>query len=115
MMSGTDFTLFVVLISVFLYWLDSIRAKEIATVRSREACKKVSLEFLDETVAIKKVRLRRNSLGRLNFYREYQFEFTSTGEYRYKGIVKLLGKHLLDIEMEPYQIADEGNDLEYLE
>ena len=112
-MSGTDFTLFVVLISVFLYWLDSIRAKEIATARSRVACKKVSLEFVDETVSIKKVRLRRNSLGRLNFYRKYQFEFTSTGEYRYKGVVKLLGKHLLDIEMEPYQFND--LDEEYIE
>jgi len=102
-MSGSDFILFVILLSGFLYWLGSIRAKELATTHSREACKKVSLEFLDETVSIKKVRLRRNSLGRLVFYREYQFEFTSTGEYRYKGIVKLLGKYLMDIEMEPYQ------------
>jgi len=105
MMSGTDFTVFVLLVSIFLYWLGSIRAKEIATAHSREACKKVSLEFLDETVAIKKVRLRRNSLGRLVFYREYQFEFTSTGEYRYKGRVKLLGKILLGVEMEPYQFT----------
>jgi hypothetical protein len=103
MMSATDFIVIVILISVFLYWLDSIRAKEIATGHSRDACKKVLLEFLDETVVIKKVRLRRNSLGRLMFYREYQFEFTSTGEYRYKGVVKLLGKYLLDIEMEPHQ------------
>ena len=114
-MSGTDFTVFILLLSVFFYWLDSIRAKEIATARSREACKKVSLEFLDETVSIKKVRLRRNSRGRLNFYREYQFEFTSTGEHRYKGIVKLLGKHLIDIEMEPYQITDAENFVEYIE
>ena len=103
MMSGIDFTVIVILISAFLYWLDSIRAKEIATSHSRAACKKVLLEFLDETVAIKKVRLRRNSLGRLMFYREYQFEFTSTGEHRYKGVVKLLGKHLLEVEMEPHQ------------
>ena len=99
----------VILISAFLYWLDSIRAKEIATDRSRDACKKVLVEFLDETVAIKKIRLRRN------FYREYQFEFTSTGEHRYKGVVKLLGKHLLDIEMEPYKITDVDNEEKYIE
>ena len=114
-MSGTDFTLFVILVSVFLYWLDSIRVKEIATARSKEACKRVLVEFLDDTVAIKKVRLRRNSSGQLNFYREYQFEFTSTGEYRYKGIVKLLGKHLLDVEMEPYKITDVDNEEKYIE
>ncbi len=112
-MSGTDFALFVILLSAFLYWLDSIRAKEIATTLSKEACKKVLLEFLDETVAIKKVRLRRNTKGQLSFYREYHFEFTSTGECRYKGIVKLLGKHLLDIEMEPYKINE--LDEEYIE
>lgn len=105
-MSGSDFLVFVCLVSAFLYWLGSIRAKEIATSHSRQACKKVLLEFLDETVSLKKVRLRRNSLGRLNFYREYQFEFTSTGEYRYKGMVKLLGNALLGIEMEPYQFIE---------
>lgn len=112
-MSGTDFTIFIILVSGFLYWLDSIRAKEIATSQSRQACKKVSLQFLDETVAIKKLRLRRNSIGRLVFYREYQFEFTSTGEFRYKGITKLLGKHLLGIEMEPHQFEYEQD--QYLE
>lgn len=106
MNSGADFTTFIVLVAGFLYWLGSIRAKEIATSHSREACKKVSLEFLDETVSLKKLRLRRNHSGHLNFYREYQFEFTSTGEFRYKGIIKLLGKSLLDVEMEPYQFME---------
>lgn len=106
-MSGTDFTLFVILLGGFLYWLDSIRAKEIATEHSRAACKKVSLEFLDETVSIKKLRLHRNSVGRLVFYREYKFEFSSTGEYRYKGVVTILGKQLVGIEMEPYQFIEE--------
>ena len=112
-MSGTDFTVFIILVSAFLYWLDSIRAKEIATQHSRAACKKIDLEFLDESVAIKKLRLRRNNLGRLAFYREYQFEFTSTGEYRYKGLTTLLGKQLLGIEMEPHQFEYEQD--QYIE
>lgn len=106
MMSGTDLSVLIILVSVFLYWLGSIRAKEIATNYSRDACQKVSLEFLDQTVSLKKVRLRRNSSGHLNFYREYQFEFTSTGEHRYKGRLKLLGKSLLGVEMEPHQFTE---------
>ena len=105
-MSGTDFFIFIGLLALFLYWLDSIRAKEIATTKARDACKKVLLEFLDETVSIKKIRLRRNGQGRLMFLRLYQFEFTSTGEHRYRGFVSILGKHLLDVEMEPYQLND---------
>lgn len=99
----SDFILLLILIAIIFYWLDSISSKEIATQSAKEACKKVLLEFLDETVSIKKVRLRRNIHGQLLIYREYEFEFSSTGEYRYKGIVRLLGKVLLDVEMEPYK------------
>lgn len=96
----------ILLLSIIFYWLDSIRAKEVATEKASAACKKVSLEFLDQTVAINKVRLRRDGNGRLKFYREYQFEFSSTGEFRYKGIVQMLGHRLIAIEMEAYQFHD---------
>ncbi len=95
-----------ILIASLFYWLDSIRAKEIATANAKQSCKKVLLEFLDDTVLIKKVRLRRNTHGQMSIYREYEFEFSSTGEFRYKGQVRLLGKYLIDIEMEPYQFND---------
>lgn len=104
MTSATDLILFFFLLTLFIYWLSAIRAKELATQQAKSACEKVQVEFLDETVSIKKVRLRRNLHGHMVFYREYQFEFTSTGEHRYKGRVALLGKFLLTTEMEPYQI-----------
>lgn len=105
-MSATDFCVALVLVTLFLYWLDSIRAKEIATGHARQACEKLGLEFLDDTVVIKKLRLRRNTLGRLGFYRRYQFEFSSSGERRYKGSVTLLGKHPVATEMEPYHVNE---------
>lgn len=98
---------FILLLAVLLYWLDGIRAKEVATSHAKAACKKVLLELLDETVLLKKIRLRRNSQGRITLYRLYQFEFCSTGEYRYKGTARLLGKQLLGIEMEPHQFNDD--------
>lgn len=101
----------ILLISLILYWLDSIRAKEDATKHAKAACKKVLIEFLDDTVLIKKVRLRRNTQGHLSIYREYEFEFSSTGEFRYKGEVRLLGKYLIDIEMEPYQFHEFDDDV----
>ena len=96
----------ILLIASLFYWFDSIRAKENATQHAKNACKKVLIEFLDDTVLIKKVRLRRNTRGQMSIYREYEFEFSSTGEFRYKGQVRLLGKYLLDVEMEPYQFND---------
>lgn len=105
-MSLSELITLIIIVTLVLYWLDSIRAKELATKHSSQACKKVLVEFLDDTVMIQKVRLRRNSQGQLLIYREYQFEFTSTGEYRYKGMTRLLGSYLIDIEMEPYIIND---------
>lgn len=96
----------ILLIASLFYWFDSIRAKENATQHAKNACKKVLIEFLDDTVLIKKVRLRRNTRGQMSIYREYEFEFSSTGEFRYKGQVRLLGEYLLDVEMEPYQFND---------
>jgi hypothetical protein len=105
-MSIPDFIFLLFLSGSVFYWLDSIRAKELATKHALAACKKVLIEFLDDTVVIKKVRLRRDTKGQLAIYREYQFEFSSTGEFRYKGLVRLLGKYLVDVEMEPYQIHE---------
>lgn len=100
----------IVFIALIYYWLDSIRAKEMATNYARSSCKKILLEFLDDTVLIKKVRLRRNSRGQLSIYREYQFEFSSTGDYRYKGLVRLLGQAPIDVHMEPYKFDSEDVD-----
>ena len=102
-----ELSIIIFIIAVIIYWLDSIRAKEVATKHAKTSCKNVLIEFLDETVLINKVWLRRNSYGQLAIYREYEFEFSSTGEYRYKGLVKLLGKQLLDVEMEPYQFHEQ--------
>ncbi len=107
-MSATDFFLIVFLLSAIFYWLDSIRAKEVATEQAKNSCKNTAVEFLDDTVLIKKTRVKRNSYGRIVFYREFDFEFSSTGEFRYHGLVKLLGKHLVDIEMEAYQVKDDS-------
>lgn len=101
-----ELMIIILLVASLLYWLDSIRAKEVATEQAKKSCKKVLLEFLDDTVLIKKVRLRRNTRGQLSIYREYEFEFSSTGEYRYKGQIRLLGNYLIDVVMEPYKFND---------
>ena len=101
-----ELSVVILLIAFIYYWLGSIRAKEIATMHAKLYCKNISLEFLDDTVLIKKLRLCRNTKGHLSFYREYEFEFSSTGDYRYKGQVRLLSNNLIDIKMEPYKFND---------
>lgn len=107
-----ELAIIIFLIASLLYWLDSINAKEIATQQAKSACKKQHIEFLDDTVVIKKVRLRHNNHGQIALYREYEFEFSSTGEFRYKGNIRLLGKYIIDVEMEPYKFHEEQDHLQ---
>jgi hypothetical protein len=48
----------------------------------------------------------RTAGGILTLRRSYQFEFTSTGEQRYQGLLVLQGMNLKSIELETYKLPD---------
>jgi len=87
-----------------LYWWDASRAKEVARLHGRRACDREGVQFLDDTVVLSRVRLRRNANGQLAIRREYRFEFASDGGRRYEGHMVLLGNQLLGLTLEPYRI-----------
>jgi hypothetical protein len=74
------------------WWMDSLKAREIAVQVGKQACRERGLQFLDDTVALAKTSLRRNDEGTLTFQRIYRFEFSDTGDNRRDGDVTLLGK-----------------------
>ena len=82
------------------YWLNGLRAREHAIAAGRHACTAHGMQFLDETVALTKTRLARNSFGQLQFQRFYQFEFSSTGDNRHTGNVHVLGQTVQGVEMD---------------
>ena len=84
------------------YWYTAMRAKELARRIGRERCDEAGLVFLDDSVVLTHLRLRRDALGRLALQRRYAFEFTRRGDVRYGGDITLLGEHVIRVEMEPY-------------
>jgi hypothetical protein len=76
------------------FWLDSLRAREIAIGIGHESCRQHGVQLLDGTVALSKLRLQRNPQGRLRWLRTYQFDFSVTGEGRQRGTLILLGMEL---------------------
>jgi hypothetical protein len=78
------------------FWLDSLRAKELATGVCRAACKQRGLQFLDQTVALSRLRVRRTFDG-LRFRRVYRFDFSEEGAGRRSGHLVLLGLDLEEI------------------
>lgn len=91
------------------YWWDSQRSREIARQAGKQACGEGGVQFLDDSVVRRKLGLRRDRGGRMQWHRVYGFEFSSDGEQRYSGSVVLLGRHVLKVEMEPYRIAGSGD------
>ncbi len=87
----TSLLTLLLLILLAWFWLDSMRAREIACGISKETCERLGVQFLDETVALQRLRTGRNAAGHLKLLRTYQFEFTDTGAQRSKGVISLLG------------------------
>lgn len=93
----------ILLVGGVWYWFHAIRAKELARIAGRRRCNEVGVIFLDDTVMLTRLRLRRDNDGRIRIYREFQFEFSSDGGVRYGGEITLLGGRIMNLVMEPYR------------
>jgi hypothetical protein len=80
------------------FWLDSARAREIATERARTECRRRGLLFLDDTVALRRIRVRATS-GGLRLRRQFDFDFNDGTEARYRGSVTVLGAWVADFDL----------------
>ncbi len=93
------------LCAVVFFWWDSVGAKEKARETGRQYCQNADVQFLDDTVELVRLRVRRNYNGQLCFYRTYRFEFSSTGESRFQGMIYMLGKIADKVQMDAYPPA----------
>jgi len=87
--------LFLALIAWF--WLNSIRAQEIAMQASAQACQQIEVQFLDQTASLKKIRIVRNKSGRMIFERIYSFDFSRDRESRTQGLVTIIGQKVTQV------------------
>jgi hypothetical protein len=106
MITPAGFFMVVFAVLGFFYWLDSMQAKELARRIGKARCDQEGVGFLDDSVVLKRVGLRRSPRSRISLYRKYQFEFTSDGSRRYRGEIELLNKQLDSVTMEPYRIPE---------
>jgi hypothetical protein len=82
-----DLILIALLLGAYLYWSNGQQAKEIALQAVGAYCRKLELQMLDESVALRGIRLRRAEAGKIRLQRIFLFEFSSTGNERYNGVV----------------------------
>ena len=88
--------------SIIWFWFDTLKCREATKIVAKRVCKQLQLQLLDDTITITKLRAKRNTNGRLNWQRSYQFEFSDSGNNRQKGTIIMLGAVVEILEMPDY-------------
>ena len=76
------------------FWVDSMRARELASAACRRTCQRCDVQFLDDTVALVALDITHVDDKQLRVRRVYQFEFSDDGRDRLSGIVTISGTHI---------------------
>ncbi len=95
--------LVVALAVIFLlvwFWQDSLRARGRAIGAARKMCSDVDVQWLDQTVALARLRPARRPGGGWTLRRWYRFEFSEDGVTRRVGHVVLEAGRVTGIEMD---------------
>ncbi len=82
------------------FWADSARARELTLKHCARLCKEANVQFLDQTVALSRLRLARDARQRLLLQRNYSFEFSTSGQDRYRGLAVVLGTRIEFVRLE---------------
>jgi hypothetical protein len=88
-----------IVLALAWFWLDGVKARDIAVSAARRACAAEGLQFLDDSVSAASVRPARDGAGQLHLRRVYNFEFSDTGNNRLPGGVELLGHRLTAVNL----------------
>jgi hypothetical protein len=76
------------------FWQDSLAARERANTAAIEACGRLSLQFLDGTVAFARIQILRGSASPFVFRRTYVFDYTADSIERRQGFVIMTGRRI---------------------
>lgn len=99
---GTVLFLIVAIGLLAWLWLDGARARELATGVAQGLCERRGLQFLDGTVALRRMGLRQSRNG-LRFRRMFSFDYSREGSGRHVGWVILLGTEVELVQLDEPQ------------
>ena len=98
----SEMLLLLLVVTLVLYWLSAIHAKDLAIAAARRECRLCDVQFLDHTVQLVKIWFSRDQAGQLRFWRQYKFEYTDDGNTRRQGKLTLLGQRVSNVTMETF-------------
>jgi Protein of unknown function (DUF3301) len=84
---------------VIWFWLDSARAREMATAICTKACELRRVQFLDQTVVLNRIGISRTKNG-IRLRRTFRFDFSEEGLARHSGHIVMVG-----IDMQEFSLG----------
>ncbi len=93
----------------YFVW-SNLKAREIANVAIREACRTEYLLFLNDTAGLESLWFVRDDDGRMRLRRIYGFEYSDTGHERRRGSVTLIGNAVAAVDV-GVRLPQEGQSL----
>ncbi|MBF0126863.1 MAG: DUF3301 domain-containing protein [Magnetococcales bacterium] len=82
------------LLSLALFWYAAMRARENALAVVRRTCAELEAAWLDDTVSLTSLGLKRDHEGHWRVRRIYGFRYLDAGHQIHEGVVILLGDQL---------------------
>lgn len=82
-------------------WRATMRAREAAVAAGRRVCREHEVQFLDDTVALRALRLLPRAPPGHRVERIYGFEFSRDGVSRESGSVTMRGAHVSTVWIGP--------------
>lgn len=99
----------ILLLLAFWVWQNALRARERARELAREVCTRAGMQLLDQTVALRRVRLHRVPGEGLRLARCYGFEVSVDGHDRRRGSLDLLDGDAVSWDLPATQSAPDAN------
>lgn len=87
------------LAATFVGWMDHRRIQGFAINHCRHACEAAQVQFLDDTAAMRKLRLVRDRRGNLRLRRTYTFDYSPVPGERRHGMVVMLGRYVESFDL----------------
>jgi len=91
------FIYLILLLAGIWFWLNGRRAHEFSLEICHHICNQNHALLLDETVSLKRLRIRRGANGHMQIERRFQFEYCYDEAQRLSGDVLILGLTPLEI------------------
>ena len=89
--------------------INSMRVREIAIAAVRRHCSQQGLQLLDQSVSFRAIKPVRRSSGAITLLRRYTFDFTSTGEERYQGVITMHGMAPARVGLAAHRSPDQSD------